>query len=44
MFLTVLPSVVLEGYKDSITAHIVDKPEDSLLFGYLHFMRSYMDT
>lgn len=27
----VLPAVVLEGYRDSITAHIVDKPEDSLL-------------
>lgn len=29
----VLPAVVLEGYRDSITAHIVDEPEDSLLFG-----------
>ena len=28
----VLPSVVLEGYKDSITAHIVKDPTDSLLF------------
>lgn len=28
----VLPSVVLEGYKDSITAHIVDDPTDSLLY------------
>ena len=27
-----LPAVVLEGYEDSITAHIVDKAEDSLLF------------
>jgi len=29
----VLPSVVLEGYKDSITAHIVDDPTESLLYG-----------
>ena len=29
----VLPAVVLEGYKDSITAHIVDDPTESLLFG-----------
>jgi uncharacterized protein (DUF885 family) len=28
----VLPSVVLEGYKDSITAHIVDDPTNSLLY------------
>lgn len=28
----VLPSVVLEGYKDSITAHIVDDPTTSLLY------------
>ncbi len=28
----VLPSVVLEGYKDSITAHIVDDPKSSLLY------------
>lgn len=28
----VLPAVVLEGYKDSITAHIVDPPTDSLLY------------
>jgi uncharacterized protein (DUF885 family) len=28
----VLPSVVLEGYKDSITAHIVEDPTDSLLY------------
>ncbi len=27
-----LPSVVLEGYRDSITAHIVDDPDESLLF------------
>ena len=29
----VLPAVVLEGYQDSITAHLVDDPEKSLLFG-----------
>ena len=28
----VLPSVVLEGYRNSITAHIVDDPRKSLLF------------
>jgi uncharacterized protein (DUF885 family) len=28
----VLPSVVLEGYKDSITAHIVDDATESLLY------------
>ena len=28
----VLPAVVLEGYKDSITAHIVDDPTKSLLY------------
>ena len=28
----VLPAVVLEGYKDSITAHIVDDPAKSLLY------------
>ena len=27
-----LPAVVLEGYEDSITAHIVDDPEASLLY------------
>ncbi len=27
-----LPAVVLEGYLDSITAHIVDNPESSLLY------------
>jgi len=40
----VLPAVVLEGYQDSITAHIVERPEDSLLYGPFHDLPEQMSA